>query len=423
MKHKKTISPIALLIALFLLSATNLINAQDTISYTIDKAEESFLKKNLFLLAYKCNVDKQSALIIQSKTYPNPIFTANFNVYDPENDIYFHTDKTGQKDFMFEQLIVLGGKRKTAIEIAKTNKQLAEAELSDILRNLKLQLHRSFYSIYQYQNNIGKFTKQLELLDTLILAYEIQASKGNISLKDVIRLKSVYLKVNNEKAENIHLLNEENKNIQLLIQEQGIFVPLVKNETLETYAKQYTLEELETKALSQRPDLNMSANMLKLSELNFKLQKKSNIPDAVFNISTDQRGGAFKNQINAGISLPLPLWNYNRGYRKAAQSDICFSNYMLEERKKEVKAEVFEAYQNMARSIKEYAKSKILYNEDFEAVFKSVNQNFAKKNISIIEFVDFFEGYNDALKELERIKSQIAINAAQINYVTGTKLY
>lgn len=412
-----------LLIIAFLLPAFKCLHAQDTISYNIDKAEETFLKKNLFLLAYKCNVDKQSALIIQSKAYPNPVFTANFNVYDPENDLYFHTDKTGQKDFMFEQLIVLGGKRKTNIEIAKTNKVLAEAELSDILRNLKFQLHKSFYSIYQYQNNIGKFTKQLQLLDTLITSYEVQAAKGNISLKDVIRLKSVYLKVNNEKAENIQLLNEENKNIQLLIQEQGVFVPVVKNETLEAYAKQFTLDELETKALSQRPDLMMSNNMLKLSELNFKLQKKSTIPDAVFNVSTDQRGGAFKNQINAGISLPLPLWNYNRGNIKAAKSDIGFSNYMLEERQKEVKAEVFEAYQNMERSIKEYDKSKKLYNADFETVFKSVNENFTKKNMTIIEFVDFFEGYNDALKELERIKSQIAINAAQINYVTGTKLY
>ncbi len=406
----------------FFLSCT-LISAQDTISFTIDKSEELFLKKNLFLLAAQCNIDKQNALIIQSKAYPNPVFSANFNMYDPENDIYFHTDKTGQKDFMFEQLIVLGGKRKTTIDIAKTNKDLAEAELSDILRNLKFQLHKSFYNIYQYQNNINKYSQQIQLLDTLINSYEIQASKGNISLKDVIRLKSVYLKINNENAENIKLLNEENKNIQLLIQEEGVFKPIVKSETLEQYAKIFSLDEIETKALSQRPDLLMNNNMMKLSELSLKLQKKSNIPDAVLNVSTDQRGGAFKNQINAGISIPLPLWNYNKGNIKAAKSDVNFNNYMLEERKKEIKAEVLEAYQNMQRSIKEYDKSKKLYNTDFEVVFNSVNQNFAKNNMSIIEFVDFVEAYNDALKELERIKSQIAINAAQINYVAGTKLY
>ena len=420
---RKTHCLFVLIIKIVLVVNSGTVFAQDTISCTIDKAEELFLKKNLFLLAAQCNIDKQNALVIQSKAYPNPVFSANFNMYDPENDIYFHNDKTGQKDFMFEQLIVLGGKRKTAIDIAKSNRELAEAEFTDILRNLKFQLHKSFYNIYQYQNNVKKFNQQLFLLDTLINSYEIQASKGNISFKDVIRLKSVYLKINNERAENIQLLNEENKNLQLLIQEQGIISPKVNENAIDSYTKLFPLDEIETNALSKRPDLVMSNKMTQIAELKYKLQKWTNIPDAVFNVSTDQRGGAFRNQINAGIAMPLPLWNYNRGNIKAAKSDVSFSNYMLDERKKEIKAEVFEAYQNMERSIKEYNKAKLLYNANFETVFKSVNENFAKNNISIIEFVDFIESYNDALKEVERIKSQISINAALINYVSGTKLY
>jgi outer membrane protein, heavy metal efflux system len=420
--RRNKVATVLLLLCLFFCNIPKF-KAQDSISYTIDQAEAAFLNKNLLLLAYKSNIDKQSALIIQARAYPNPVFSANFNVYDPENDILFHNDQTGQKDFTFEQLVILGGKRKVSIEMAKENKQLAEAEFTDMLRRLKLQLHISFYSIYQYQKNISKYTRQLELLDTLIKSYDVQAAKGNISLKDVIRLKSVYLKVNNEKAENIQLLNSENKNIQILLQEQAVFVPDVKDELLESYSKQFSVEELETKALSLRPDLQINNSLLKLSELNHQLQAKTPIPDAVFNISTDQRGGAFTNQISAGVSIPLPLWNYNRGNIKAAKSDIAINSYMLDERKKEIKAEVFEAFQNMKRSIGEYEKAKSYYNSDFETVFKSVNQNFAKKNMTIIEFVDFFEGYNDALKEIERIRSQIAINAAQINFVTGFKFY
>jgi outer membrane protein, heavy metal efflux system len=413
-----------LLISKFiLLIYANNIFSQDTITCTIEKAEELFLKKNLFLLAAQCNVDKQNALIIQSKAYPNPVFTANFNMYDPENDIFFHTDKTGQKDFMFEQLITLGGKRKANIDIAKTNKELAEAEFADILRNLKFQLNKSFYNIFQYQNNAMKYNQQLILLDTLISSYQIQAAKGNISYKDVIRLKAVYFKINNARAENIQLLNEENRNIQLLIQEQGIIMPQVNTNVIESYTRLFSIDEIETGALANRPDLLMRNKMIQIAELNYKLQRRTNIPDAVFNVSTDQRGGAFKNQINAGISMPLPVWNYNTGNIKAAKIDVNYNNYMLEERKKEIEAEVLESYQNMERSIKEYTKSKTLYNSNFEIVFKSVNENFTKNNISIIEFVDFIESYNDALKELERIKSQISINAAHINYVSATKFY
>jgi len=411
-----------LVVCVFVSIANNL-SAQDSTFCTIEKAEETFLKTNLLLLAQKCNVDKQTALIIQSKAYPNPIVYANFNVYDPENDIYFHTDKTGQKDFMFEQLILLGGKRKLSIEIAKSNKQLAEAEFSDLMRQLRYQLHRSFFSAYQYQNNIAIFNQQLILLDTLITSYEKQAERGNIPLKDVIRLKSVYLKVNNERAEYLQLLAQEQKNLRLLTQLPGVIIPQVNSSYLENCTKQSSLEQLETTALSVRPDLMMSNKSREISELGYRLQKRSVLPDPSLNISTDQRGGAFKNQINAGISMPLPLWNQNRGNIKAYKSEMQLNTFLLEEKKLEIKAEVSEAFQNMNRSINEYQKSKKMYNTNFDLVFNSVNTNFGKKNLSILEFVDFFEAYNEALQEFERIKSQIAINAANINYVTGTKIY
>jgi cobalt-zinc-cadmium efflux system outer membrane protein len=38
----------------------------------------------------------------------------------------------------------------------------------------------------------------------------------------------------------------------------------------------------------------------------------------------------------------------------------------------------------------------------------------------MIEFADFFEAYNEAQTEVERVKKQLAIAAAGINLVTGT---
>ena len=38
----------------------------------------------------------------------------------------------------------------------------------------------------------------------------------------------------------------------------------------------------------------------------------------------------------------------------------------------------------------------------------------------MIEFADFFEAYNEAQTEVERVKQQLAVAAAQVNFVTGT---
>ena len=147
------------------------------------------------------------------------------------------------------------------------------------------------------------------------------------------------------------------------------------------------------------------------------------MPDIAVNASYDQRGGAFKNQINAGFSMPIPVLNTNRGNIRAARYDKQAMDLYVQEKKLEVELEVQQAWQNMQRSISEFNKVKPMFNEEFSSVNKGVNDNFFKHNISILEFVDFVEAYNESLAEFEKIKTQIAVSAAQINYVTATKIY
>jgi cobalt-zinc-cadmium efflux system outer membrane protein len=84
-------------------------NAQDTLHINLQTADSLFLKNNFYLLASSMNIEAQKAQIIQAKVYPNPVFTADLNAYDPQNNKIFHIGQTGEKSFQFEQLILLGG--------------------------------------------------------------------------------------------------------------------------------------------------------------------------------------------------------------------------------------------------------------------------------------------------------------------------
>ena len=121
--------------------------------------------------------------------------------------------------------------------------------------------------------------------------------------------------------------------------------------------------------------------------------------------------------------MPLPILNTNRGNVKAAEFDKKAMDLYLQEKKLEVELDIQQAWSNMQRSINEYNKVKELYNDEFSLVNKGINDNFNRRNISIIEFVDFVEAYNESLSDFEKIKKQLAQSAAQINYTTATKLY
>jgi len=402
---------------------TTRVYSQDSLSLKLQQADSLFLRKNLSLLSQQFNIEANEALILQARSYPNPIFSADLNAFDPQNNKIFHTDQTGQKAFALEQLIILGGKRKVGIEIAKQNKVLAQSEFSDLLRNLQRELRTTFFDLYQQRSVLEKYNRQLQLLDTLISSYDIQAKRGNVPLKDAIRLKSVYLKINNDKAELASLHIEELKKIQLLLQTSNYIIPVIDD----SYFDQFTIikpyDELLGLAIENRPDLKIAQEQNDLSLLNVKLQRKLAIPDLVASTSYDQRGGAFVDQINAGVSIPLPLWNRNRGNLKAAEFYQRSSMAFQYQTKMLVETDVQGAWYNLIRSLNEYSKIKSIYTGDFDQVFQGVNINFKKRNITILEFVDFFEAYNESLKEFARVKTQLAIATGQINYVTGIKIY
>ena len=295
--------------------------------------------------------------------------------------------------------------------------------MEDLLRNLQYQLHTSYYTINGQINTLNKYSRQLELLDTLISSFEIQSKRGNIPAKDVIRLKSVYFKINNDKSSLAgDYFNEEQK-IQLLLQISDYIIPKVNERDFDLLTSLKEYDELVSTALEMRPDLKQASQLEALALLNLKYQKKLAIPDLAVNASYDQRGGAFHNQTNVGVNIPLPLWNRNRGNIKAAEYGTNTADLYQKQKLKEVETDVRSAWQTLKYSATEFKKIKNYYTEDFDLVFQGVNNNFQKRNISILEFVDFFEAYNESLGEYERVKTSLANSAMKINLATASKIY
>lgn len=396
--------------------------ANDTLTLNLEQADATFLKENLLLLAGQYNLTIAEANIVQARLYPNPVFTAELNAYDPENSKALHIGQSGQKAAAIEQLILLGGKRKTQVELAKKSAEVARLDFEDLLRNLKFQLHSSLFRVQQMELLLAKYRGQLRLLDTIITSYEVQAQRGNIPLNEVVRLKAVYLRLNNDKAEVASNLSQEVANLRLLLHTEDYVKPDVPDVGLRKIPL-IDVAQLITTALDNRPDYKANNLQVDIARLNYQLQKKLAIPDVAFSASYDQRGGAFQNQVNAGFSIPLPAWNRNQGNIRAAKLQQEAAVPLREQASLAVRTEVRQAFDDLSRCVREYQKAKSLYSSDFEDVLKGITDNFRKRNISLIEFVDFIESYNESLAEWQRIQTQLSLAAEQINFVTAKDLF
>lgn len=399
------------------------VQASDELKVNLQQADSLFLANNFYLLAASLQVEAQQAEIIQAKLYPNPVFTAGFNAYDPENRKAFHIGSTGQKEFEIEQLILLGGKRKSAIALAKLDANIAALEFQQLVQQLKFQLHSDLYKIGQQQLLIERYNEQLALLDTILTTHEAQVARGNIPLQELVRLKGVYLNLNNERSTLLSEYQETQANLQILLQTSQKISFDFEEEELNGYIKAEDFDRLLDEALSNQPDLLITQQNATMADQYWKYQKSLAVPDINLFAGYDQRGGVFEKEINAGVAIPLPLWDRNQGNIKAAALQIKASKHLLLAKENELLANLRNSFAIYEQAVAEYQKAKSIYNNDFDTTLKGISDNFQKRNISLIEFIDFFEAHNDVIAEMARIKTQLVTAAKQLNLIIGKDIY
>jgi len=397
--------------------------AQKTVN--LQDCESQFLKKNLFLLASQYNIDASKALTIQAKIWENPTISAQLNAYNPEQNQYFDIGKEGQKAFGIEQLIYLGGKKRNEIKLAQSNEQLAELQFNDLLRNLKLQLRKSFYTVYYNTKCIETTDKQLSHIEDLLNSYTIQAQKGNIPLKDVVRLQSLYLNFKNERMGVVNDNIEQQANLKLMLNSTEEIIPDVSKDEFNKYLKtiDFNLKTLSDEAVANRPDYLAKQKEIDSNELNVRLQKSLSIPDITIGANYDQRSGAFNREANLTLGIPLPLWNKNIGNIKYAQTILEQSKIEKQNFDLQLQTEITSAWNKWNESRKNYVAINPTVNADFDAVYNGMLINFQKRNVSLLEFTDFMESYNQATIQVNELKKNLALSGEELNSTINKDLF
>ncbi|MBF4487628.1 TolC family protein [Flavobacterium sp. CSZ] len=397
--------------------------AQKTV--TLQDCESQFLKNNLFLLASQYNIDASKALTIQSRIWDNPTLTAELNAYNPERNQYFDIGKQGQKAFGIEQLIYLGGKKRNEIKLAQTNEKLAELQFNDLLRTLKLQLRKSFFTVYYNKKSLETTDNQLAHIEDLINSYSVQVQKGNIPLRDLVRLQSLYLNFKNERMEVVNENIEEQANLKLLLNSAENIVPDISKEEFNKYLVTipFDLKTFQDEAIANRPDYLAKQKDIESNEINVKWQKSLSIPDLTLGANYDQRSGAFNKEANLTLGIPLPLWNKNRGNIKYAQTILEQSKIEKQNFDLQLQTEITSAWNKWDESRKNYIVIKPTVNSDFEAVYNGILTNFQKRNISLLEFTDFMESYNQASILVNELKKKVVLSGEELNSTINKDLF
>jgi cobalt-zinc-cadmium efflux system outer membrane protein len=391
---------------------------------SLQDCEDAFRNNNLQLLAQEYNISQADAEIIQAKIWNLPQFGFSTNAYYPEKGKFFHIGQSNNASI--SQLFLLGGKRQKQIDFAKSNKELAQLQYRQLSVDLKSQLVETYYALYFDQKKIVSLKNQLQYLSDLLKAYKVQTAKGNVSLKDEVRLNSLVIGLSNDIIQlNNNIISERNA-LMLLT---GIDEPIEANiaevqvENSLNFQPLVSLDELKNKILESNADYLFSLKSIENSKQNEAWQKSLNTPDITGGLQWSQNTGFFKNEADFTIGIPIPLWKQNEGNVKKAQFQTQQNEKNTAFKQRTLQSQLSSAYFTWKNQYDQLQAIPQKDMDNLDLVYKGMTDNFRKGNVTLIEFTDFTESYKQTVLQVNEIKKQILISAEEINRLVQTPIF
>lgn len=405
-----------------LIVVSSFVAAQQQMS--LQDCEEAFHNNNLQLLAEQYNINMADADIIQAKIWELPQLSGYINAYNPEDKRAFDAGRA--KGAEITQLIYLGGKKKNEIAFAKSNKELARLQFTQLLASLKTELHMAYFNLYYQKVKLESITKQLGYMNELLKAYKVQSAKGNVSLKDEVRLQSIVVQLNADKTDINREILEVQQSLQILTGINNTIEPqIADSEVKEILASQPfgDQETLKEKARQNNAEYQYNLKLIDNSKLFAQWQKSLNVPDLNLGAQYDQASGTFRNEINLMVGIPIPLWKSNKGNVEKAKFAIQQSEKNAEFQKFSLETKVQAAFNIWKNNYDQLSEIRTKDQNNLEMVYDGILKNFRNGNISLIEFTDFMETYRQTVLQVYDMKNDLIQSAENLNLLVQTKIF
>jgi cobalt-zinc-cadmium efflux system outer membrane protein len=400
----------------------------DSLHISLDSAERLFIDGNYILLAQKYNIQAQKAQEIQAKLYPNPNLSVFYSLYNNQTKKFFPVGpgtSGGELSAQLSQLVYLAGQRNKQVRIAEANTRLAEYQFYDLIRTLKYSLRTDFYNIYFLLHSAAVYDEEIKSLQQVVLAFEEQEGKGNIAEKEVIRIKAQLYTLLGEYNNLVIQITDLESELKLVLQVKNSFiVPLLDSTKLGSLdPATYPLAVLMDSAYKNRSDLLIARTSVEASRLNYNYQKSLAVPNLTLAIAYDQQGSYINNLTSLGAAIDLPFFNRNKGNILTAKIITEANSALQLSTEATVQENVSHALEKAFANDKMYRTLDPKFLKDFDRLLHEVLVNYEKRNLTLLDFLDFYESYKANILSSNNIQFNRLSAFEDINYYTGTEFF
>jgi outer membrane protein, heavy metal efflux system len=381
------------------------------------QAKAMLMKSNLSMLAGYYNIEKAEAELIQTRLWNNPNFVWNQDLYSNELNQYFNF--RNQKLIQIEQIFSIAGKHTNSVKLSRLGVELSKLQYQDVIRSLLFEMGDHYFGLEAAQLKQQLYDSTLVQYDQLIKSAEERLRVGAMASNEVLRLKSEQIAVKSQAIENRNEALSEMSAVRILLNlDENVYVQTLDDKA--PVGSTETLYLLIDQALTHRPDFMLNRKQLSYENQNLKLQKSIAIPDLNIAYQPHDKGSNYVRPYQgANLEFNIPLFNRNQGNIKMAKAQISQAEIQLLLSENTVRNEVAKSYEQFLNTKKGYESYTTEFMNLTEELNTHANQNYSRKNINLLEFIDLQRIYIINKTQYIDLKNAYFRAINQLNFSIG----
>lgn len=390
------------------------------ISLSFDDVKKLLLKANITLLSSYYDVEAADAELTQARLWGNPNFVWNQDLYSIEQNRYLNL--ANQKLLQVEYTFKIAGKYTNTVKLAKLGLELSKLQVQDVMRSLLYDAGEHFYALQAAQQKQTLYESTLQRYEQLIISAEERLRVGAMASNEVLRLKSEQIAVKTEATQNKNEVLEEMSQLRMLLNLRENVVIKTSNDEppIGDVGALYLLID---DALKGRPDYLLSLKQVTYQNRNLKLEQSNAYPDLDFGYQPHDRGSNWVRPYQGfELEFNVPLFNRNQGNIKLAKTKIVQAELNTLQSENRVRNEVYKSYEQFVNTRQGYQDYSTDFMKQTEELNTNANDNYSKKNINLLEFIDLQRIYIINKTQYIDLKNAYQRSINQLNFTIGKEI-
>lgn len=314
--------------------------AASSAALTLEAALQAALQRHPLLRAAQADVDASRGAIDQAGARPNP--TLGLDQEDLRRDARVTT-------LTLSQPLELGGKRAARVELARSGRELALADLASRQADVRASTVQAFFDALIAQERVKVAEESLVIAGNGSAAAARRVTAGKVSPTEETRARVAEAQARIE-------LRQAQADRQAALRALGLAmgaadVTLAQLDGRPTALPPAPDVDAVTQRIAQSPALRRALAEVQRAGAAVELERARRVPDVTVSLGTRRAHELGRYQPVIGVSIALPLFDSNKGAQFEAQRRRDAAQALAEAEELRLRAEVLQiADQLQARS-------------------------------------------------------------------------